>query len=890
MVQKVLAKIFGTKHEREMKAIQPLINQINSLEPSMVALSDSELKNKTKEFKERLKNGSTLDDILAEAFAVCREASKRVLNMRHYDVQLIGAYILHKGSISEMRTGEGKTLVATPAIYLNALEGRGAHLVTVNDYLVRRDAEWMGKIYNFLDLTVGIIVPDMSEAERQAAYNSDITYCTNSELGFDYLRDNMKYSVEDMVQRELNYAIVDECDSILIDEARTPLIISGPSEASTDKYFEINKIIPKLKQEVHFKLEEKNKNVTLTEEGNSEVEKLLGIENLYDAHNIDLLHHVYQGLRAHHFYRRDVEYMIRDGEIVIVDEFTGRLMSGRRWSDGLHQAIEAKEGVNVKSENQTLATITYQNFFRMYRKISGMTGTADTEAVEFKKIYNLDVSVIPTNKPILRKDYEDVVYKNDIAKYNAIVKDVKARNENGQPILIGTASIEKSEVISNFLKKEGIRHDVLNAKHHEREAEIVAQAGRKKSITIATNMAGRGTDIVLGGNAEIMARRQTGQESGPEFDKVYSEFKAKFDAEKQEVLSAGGLYIIGTERHESRRIDNQLRGRSGRQGDPGASQFYLSLEDNLMRIFNGEMIQRVMTTLKVPDDEPITHRMVTNSIEGAQKKVEGHNFDIRKHLLDYDDVMNQQRTIIYGLRKRILKNENLNQIVLDILSEVTSGLLDKFLPEGSKTEIDYNGLSTALNQQFGISLNFSIANSVTDITNTVTKEVKAKYDSQSQSLKEFFDQVLKMVLLQTIDNRWKEHLLRIDRLKEGINLRGYAQKDPVIEYKKEAYAAFEALMSSIHTEAIEKILKIQIVQEQQAQLDDMVEKQNLDKLNYSSPETTSAASAFEVGDLDSSSTTEASTNQPTRVKMAPRPPDDGKPLNRAERRRQEKGR
>lgn len=892
MVQEVLKKIFGTKHDREMKTIQPVINKINSLEPQMQGLSDDQLKAKTDEFKTRLKNGETVDQILPEAFAVCREASKRALGMRHYDVQLIGGFVLNRGSIAEMRTGEGKTLVATLPVYLNALTGRGVHVVTVNDYLARRDSEWMGKLYKWLGLTVGVIVHDLTDQQRKQAYAADITYATNNELGFDYLRDNMKFDLDDYVQRELHYAIVDECDSILIDEARTPLIISGPAESSTDKYLMVNKIIPHLERNVHFTMEEKSKTASLTEEGNSKVEQLLNVGNIYDPEHIELLHHIYQGLKAYHLYRRDVDYMIKDGEVIIVDEFTGRLMPGRRWSDGLHQAIEAKEGVEVKNENQTLATITFQNYFRMYKKLAGMTGTADTEAVEFKKIYNLDVSVIPTNKPIRRVDQEDLVYKTESAKFNAIAEDVKTRHEKGQPILVGTASIEKSELLSASLKRAGIRHDVLNAKHHEREAEIVAQAGRKGAITIATNMAGRGTDIVLGGNAEVMAKRETKQESGPEFEAALLKFKEHCEKEKKEVLDAGGLYIVGTERHESRRIDNQLRGRSGRQGDPGESRFYLSLEDNLMRIFNGEMIQKIMNRLNVPDDEPIMAGMVSRSIEGAQRKVEGHNFDIRKHLLDYDNVMNQQRQIIYGMRRKILEGKDIERTILDMMGDVTSQVLDENIPEGVKKE-DWNleGLNNSLAQQFGIKIDFSSLPAVNSetIVEAVSKSVKDVYNRQKEQLGPYLEQVQKMILLQAIDQKWKEHLHKVDRLKEGISLRGYAQKDPVIEYKKEAFAAFESLNHSIKSDTLEKILKVQLVNPEQAQ--EMEEKmreqqQDLSELNYQGAEESSAGGAFAP---PSATADNSESRQKMRMTAGPARESDAQKMNRADRRRLEKG-
>lgn len=896
MVQTILRKIFGTKHEREMKSIQPVIDKINSLEPQMQTLSDEQLKAKTPEFQQRLKNGETVDQILPEAFAVCREASKRVMGMRHYDVQLIGGYVLNRNGIAEMRTGEGKTLMATLAVYLNALTGRGVHVVTVNDYLVRRDAEWMGRLYKWLGLTVGIIVHDLSDSQRREAYGSDITYCTNNELGFDYLRDNMKFELKDMVQRELHYAIVDECDSILIDEARTPLIISGPAEASTEKYTLVNKVIPHLQRDVHFTMEEKTKTASLTEEGNSKVEQLLEIENLFDPQNIELLHHIYQGLKAHYLYRRDVEYMIQNGEVVIVDEFTGRLMPGRRWSDGLHQAIEAKEGVEVKNENQTLATITFQNFFKMYKKLAGMTGTADTEAVEFKKIYNLDVSVIPTNKPIRRADAEDLVYKTEQAKFNAIIEDVKVRHEKGQPVLIGTASIEKSELLSSALKRAGIRHDVLNAKAHEREAEIIAQAGRRGAITIATNMAGRGTDIVLGGNAENMAKQETKAEVGPEFEEAYRKFKTVTDAEKPKVLEAGGLYIVGTERHESRRIDNQLRGRSGRQGDPGESRFYLSLEDNLMRIFNGEMIQRVMNRLNVPDDEPIMARMVTRSIEGAQRKVEGHNFDIRKHLLDYDNVMNQQRTIIYEMRKKIMDGKDIDRTVLDFLGDVTSNILDVHVPaDGKKENWNLEGLNTALTQQFGLRIDFQSMPTVNEeiVTQVVSKAVKDVYDRQKQNLGQFFEQIQKMVLLQAIDQRWKEHLAKIDRLKEGVGLRGYSGKDPVIEYKKEAFNAFNMLNATIKSDVVEKLLKVQIVDQEQADaMREMLQAPDMDELNYQGADEASAGGAVSVPQAPRAQAPSPGSDQPQKQKMrmtaGPASNQPQRPMNREERRRLEK--
>lgn len=889
MISTLLAKVFGTKHERDMKKLRPLVDQINSFEPTLQTLSDAQLTGKTAELKNRIAQGATLDEILPEAFAVCREASKRVLKMRHYDVQMIGGICLHRGSIAEMKTGEGKTLVATLPVYLNALEGRGVHVVTVNDYLAKRDTEWMGQLYNFLGLTTGTIVHDLSDQQRKDAYGADITYGTNNEFGFDYLRDNMKFSLEEMVQRELNYAIVDECDSILVDEARTPLIISGSKDESTDKYYDVNKIIPHLQKEVHFVMEEKSKTASLTDEGNHKAEELLGIENLYDPRHIDILHHIYQGLKAHHLYQLDVDYMIKDGEIVIVDEFTGRLMPGRRWSDGLHQAIEAKEGVKVKNENQTLATITFQNYFRMYRKMAGMTGTAETEAVEFKKIYNLDVNVIPTNRKISRVDDNDVIYKTERAKFKAITEDIKTCAAKGQPVLVGTVSIEKSEKLSRSLKSDGIPHNVLNAKHHEREAEIIAQAGRKAAVTIATNMAGRGTDILLGGNPEFLAKTEIKPETSEEqTEAIVRRYKEQCDNEKKQVVEAGGLYIIGTERHESRRIDNQLRGRAGRQGDPGLSKFYLSLEDNLMRIFNGERIQKIMNTLNLPEDEPITANMVTRAIESAQRKVEGHNFDVRKHLLEYDDVMNQQRTAIYGMRRAILRGDDIERTVLDMLGEVTSDLLDSYVNDQVKREDwDTKGLATALAHHFGLRLeeNEAARWGSEQITQFVSSEVKRIYDRQRATMSAYFDQVSRMILLQTIDTHWKEHLERIDRLKEGINLRGYAQKDPLIEYKKEAFAMFQELNGLIRSESIEKLLKIQIMAPEEAAREMRENQRGLSdmNLNYEGADESAAEMMLPMQPAAA----------PRRQEFTFGPGDaedseDGPKMNRADRRRIEK--
>lgn len=837
MIESFLTRFFGTHHERELRSFTPLVEKINFLEPAMQSLSNVDLQGKTGQFKAQIKRGCSLEELLPESFAVCREASRRILGLRHYDVQLIGGVVLHRGQIAEMKTGEGKTLVATLPVYLNALKNKGVHVVTVNDYLAQRDTEWMGQVYNWLGLSTGTIVHDLTDQERKQAYGADITYGTNNEFGFDYLRDNMKFDLDQCVQRDLNFAIVDECDSILIDEARTPLIISGPKEDSTEKYLHINRIIPHLTKDLHFTMEEKSKTVSLTEEGNTKVEQLLRIKNLYDIAHIEMVHHIYQALKAHYLFKKDVDYMVKDNEIIIVDEFTGRLMPGRRWSDGLHQGIEAKENVRVKQENQTLASVTFQNYFRMYSKLAGMTGTAETEAVEFSKIYNLDVFVVPTNEPICRADRNDVIYKNQKAKFNAIVKEIKSAHTKGQPILVGTVSIETSEKLSAMLKEEGIKHNVLNAKHHEREAEIIAQAGRLGAVTIATNMAGRGTDIVLGGNPEFLSRSELTEEADMKLrEQSLVKFKRICEQEKQKVLEAGGLYIIGTERHESRRVDNQLRGRSGRQGDPGASCFYLSLEDDLMRIFGGQNMQKVMDILKVPDDEAITARQVTKSIARAQKRVEGHNFDIRKHLLEYDNVMNQQRTVIYKLRRNVMDLEKIERQCLDFLSEITSSLLDTYVSEQVKPEQwNLKGLNQAIYQQFGFSLPevqsaSKLAASVmhpfvnaegrdgnpeklgmsSGIVSLVKSAVKKAYDEKKEELKEHFKPVAQLILLQTLDVRWKEHLENIDRLKEGINLRAYAQKDPLVEYKKESFALFEHLNFQMISESMEKLFKIQI--------------------------------------------------------------------------------
>jgi len=836
----LLKKIVGSKNDRELKRMWPIVEKINAMEPQMVALSDDQLKGKTEQFRERYQKGESLESILPEAFAVCREAGKRVLGMRHFDVQLIGGMVLNSGKIAEMKTGEGKTLVATLAAYLNGISGKGVHVVTVNDYLAKRDSEWMGKLYKFLGLSVGVIVHGLDDEERRVAYAADITYGTNNEFGFDYLRDNMKFALEDYVQRPFNFAIVDEVDSILIDEARTPLIISGPTEDSTDKYYIIDRIIPQLKQgEVidveantlsgkrkqytgDFTIDEKAKTATLTEEGVLRVEKLLKIDNLYDPRNMDVLHHVNQALRAHAMYRRDVDYVVKDGEVMIVDEFTGRLMPGRRWSDGLHQAIEAKEGVVIENENQTLATITFQNYFRMYAKLSGMTGTADTEAEEFHKIYKLEVMVIPPNRPLLRPDAPDVVYKTEREKFIAAMEEIKALHAKGQPVLVGTISIEKSEVLSELLKKQGVPHNVLNAKQHEKEAEIVAQAGRKGMVTIATNMAGRGTDILLGGNPDAMARqwrRENPEASEEEYEANLAQFKELCAKEHDEVITLGGLHILGTERHESRRIDNQLRGRSGRQGDPGSSSFYLSLEDDLLRIFGSERVAKIMDILKIEEGEAITHGMISRAIENAQKKVEAHNFDIRKHLIDYDDVMNKQREVIYTQRKEILAGQDIRGSFLEMMDETIGDIVTQYaIDKVPGHQWDWEGITETLHKTFSIAVDFpdqTIARLTPDNFRKVLKEqVMELFNAKLASFgDDLMDHLIKVIMLQTIDQQWKDHLLSIDHLKEGIGLRGYGQKDPKQEYKREAFNLFMAMILRIRAEVVEKIFWVQLSRE-----------------------------------------------------------------------------
>ena len=894
MINKLLAKVIGTQNERELKRLRPIVARINELEPSIQALDAAGLRAKTDELRRRARGngggsdetgggGESLDDLLPEAFAVVREAGRRVLNMRHFDVQLLGGMVLHGGKIAEMKTGEGKTLVATLPAYLNALSGKGVHVVTVNDYLARRDSEWMGKLYRFLGMTVGVIQHELNDAERQIAYAADITYGTNNEFGFDYLRDNMKFELSQFVQRGHNFAIVDEVDSILIDEARTPLIISGPAEESTDLYYEVDRIIPKLtkgavtqgnvRAEDREKLEttgdylvdEKHKTVQLTESGMAKAEKLLSHRlvpdsgGLYDPVNMPLLHHIQQALRAHALFRLDVEYMIKDGQIVIVDEFTGRLMPGRRWSDGLHQAVEAKEKVKIERENQTLATITFQNYFRKYGKLSGMTGTADTEAEEFAKIYKLDVIVVPPNRPMLRKEEPDSVYRTEREKYEAILADIVAKQESGRPTLVGTVSIEKSEKLAGMLRRKGVKHVVLNAKYHAQEAEIVAQAGRRAAVTIATNMAGRGTDILLGGNAEFMARQQTladaiaerlpkGQEKYVDddeftyfhhldsfyrvpkaaYEQLYSDLKAQTDREHDEVVNLGGLHIIGTERHEARRIDNQLRGRAGRQGDPGSSRFYLSLEDDLMRIFGSDRISGLMQRLGMEEGVPIEHGMVTRAIERAQKQVEAKNFATRKHLLEYDDVMNKQRENVYTLRREILDGKvkideddavDTREYVMTLASDIVNGLVDQHAPPNADPESwDIPALERAVVELFGVEPESVEALGLAElpqagIADAIMDMATAAYEEKERLLPDvsLLRRVERDFMLQIVDAQWKDHLYSLDHLKDGIGLRGYGQRDPLVEYKKESFTLFQAMKDRIDEEIVRYLWRLRPV-------------------------------------------------------------------------------
>ncbi len=899
MINKLIGKVFGTQNERELKRLWPRVERINALEPEIQKLSDEQLRAKTDEFRKRVQDRlaslsavvddddperikkfekaqaeaieAALDEILEEAFAVVREAGRRVLNMRHFDVQLIGGMVLHQGKISEMKTGEGKTLVATLPVYLNALSGRGVHVVTVNDYLAKRDSEWMGKIYNFLGLSVGVIVHELDDDQRKAAYGADVTYGTNNEFGFDYLRDNMKFDVRDCVQRPHNFAIVDEVDSILIDEARTPLIISGASEESTDKYFRVNRIIPKLEQGEElpgdepsvkiltgdFVIDEKHKTATVTEQGWEKVENLLGITNIADPENWSLKHHVETAVKAHHLYRRDVEYVVKDGEVLIVDEFTGRLMPGRRWSDGLHQSVEAKEGVKIERENQTLATITFQNYFRMYRKLAGMTGTAETEAAEFDKIYKLEVMVIPTNKPLLRVENADIVYRTEKEKFNAVADEISKLAEQGQPVLVGTTSVEKSERLSDLLKKKGLKHVVLNAKFHEREAEIVAQAGRYGAVTIATNMAGRGTDILLGGNPEFAAKQETLKKGiaqpvkaaegelavhrddqnmtywyyqGAEYScptaqwtEIFNKYKAETDQEHGKVIGAGGLFILGTERHEARRIDNQLRGRAGRQGDPGASRFYLSLEDDLMRIFAKEWVSNLLQRLGMEEGVPIESRLITRRIEAAQKAVESQNFEARKHLLEYDDVMNKQREAVYGLRRQLLEGLDQKELIVDdYVRDLLAGVLDKYAGEQTHPEDwDLGGLKNEIFTKFGVDI---FAEGIqpeklnrSELGDAIFDKLSERYNAKEQLLgPDAMRHHERIVMLSVLDQLWKDHLLSMDHLKEGIGLRGYGQHDPLVEYKRESFDMFEAMMARFEEETVRYLYLMQVVDEEEA--------------------------------------------------------------------------
>jgi preprotein translocase subunit SecA len=788
MLQNIIKKVFGTANERVLERIRPIVDRINSLEATVANLPDDRLAARTAEFRQRLEKGESLDQLLPEVFATVREVSRRVLAMRHFDVQLVGGVVLHEGKIAEMRTGEGKTLSATLPFVLNALTGRGVHLVTVNDYLAKRDAEWMGAIYRFLGMSVGVIVHGMDDPERQAAYRCDVTYGTNNEFGFDYLRDNMKFRREDMAQRDLHYAIVDEVDSILIDEARTPLIISGPAEESTDKYARINSIVGFMKKDEDYKVDEKARNVLLDEDsGIPKIERLLNVDNLYDPRNIEILHHVNQALKAHVLFKRDVDYMVKDGQVVIVDEFTGRLMPGRRWSDGLHQAVEAKEGVKIENENQTLATITFQNYFRMFDKLAGMTGTADTEAVEFKQIYNLDVVVIPTNKPMIREDLRDQIYRTEKEKFQACYEEIMALHEEGRPVLVGTVSIEKSERLSGILNRHGIPHNVLNAKHHEREAQIIAEAGQPGKVTIATNMAGRGVDIKLG----------------------------------EGVVEKGGLHIIGTERHESRRVDNQLRGRAGRQGDPGSSRFYLSLEDDLLRIFGSDRISPLMEKLGMEEGEPIEHNLINKAVENAQKKVESHNFDIRKHLLEYDDVMNKQRTVIYDMRRDVFSGESMRDVVMEMAGEVAEDHVERFTEEKTHPEEwDLAGLRDAVFAQFGYRLEIpesEVQGLVREkLADRIVEEARSAYRKKEEEYGEDAMRYLeRMFLLSTIDALWKDHLLSMDHLKEGIGLRGYGQKDPLKEYQREGFDMFADMVFRIKAESLKRLFHVKVQREEE---------------------------------------------------------------------------
>ena len=818
MLSGFLKSIFGSHNDRIVKRYMRTVEEVNELEDSIIKLSDEQLRDKTVEFRKRLADGETLDEILPEAFAVVREAAKRTLGLRPFDVQMVGALVLHHGMIAEMKTGEGKTLVASIAVYLNALEGKGVHVVTVNDYLARRDAEWMGKIYKFLGLTVGIIIHGLDDEQRREQYNCDVTYATNNELGFDYLRDNMKFYSSELVMRPFNYAIVDEVDSILIDEARTPLIISGAAEDSADTYVSVNAVIPHLSP-TDYEIDEKQRTIVLTEVGNEHIEQLLqeaGLlqtGNLYDIQNMSIVHHVNQALKAHHLFKRDVDYIVKNGKVIIIDEFTGRMMEGRRYSDGLHQALEAKEGVKVEMENQTLASITFQNFFRMYKKLSGMTGTAETEAQEFSEIYKVETVVVPTNVPVARQDLDDEIYRTAREKYTAIIKLIKECSARKQPVLVGTVSIEKSEYLSSLLKKEGIPHNVLNARYHDVEAEIIADAGKPGAVTIATNMAGRGTDIKLGGNLEMRLAREL---VGVEDDEIRKQIQEKAEQEIARdfeiVKQAGGLYVVGTERHESRRIDNQLRGRSGRQGDPGASKFFLSLEDDLMRIFGGDRLDSMLQKLGIEEGEAITHPWVNKALEKAQKRVEGRNYDIRKQLLKYDDVMNEQRKVIYAQRYDLMsETTDFSEDVEDMRLEVINKIIYNNVPENTPSDMwDYQVINDRLNAYFGSNIalskdeNMSRDNAVEIISEQVSAKMKKKEETYTPEMMRYMERT---VLLRLIDQYWKEHLLNLDRLRQGIYLRAYGQRDPLNEYKQEAFALFEQMSDTIRSETV-KILSL----------------------------------------------------------------------------------
>ena len=864
-----LNKIFKSYSEKEVKRVMPIVEKINGFEEKISKLSDTELKNKTTEFKERLNKGETLDDILPEAFATVREASKRVLGMRHFDVQLIGGIILHQGRIAEMKTGEGKTLVATLPVYLNALTGKGVHVVTVNDYLAKRDSEWMGKLYKFLGLSVGLVIAGMNNEQKQKAYNSDITYGTNNEYGFDYLRDNMVIYKDQMVQRPLNYAIVDEIDSILIDEARTPLIISGTAAESSSLYKQANDFVKRLKAKVlveedvkdseqsednekyDYIVDLKAKAASLTQKGIKKAEEYFKLENLNDIENSDIVHHINQALHAYGIMKKDIDYIVKDGEVLIVDEFTGRIMYGRRYSNGLHQAIEAKENVKIANESKTLATITFQNYFRMYNKLAGMTGTAMTEESEFREIYNLDVISIPTNKPMIRIDNNDVIYKNENAKFRAVVEDIKESHKKGQPVLVGTVSIEKSEKLSNILKREGIKHEVLNAKYHEKEAQIIAQAGKYGAVTIATNMAGRGTDIMLGGNSEFLAKQEMKKQGFSEnlieeanahnettdeeiinARKTFNEYEKSFDEEikkeKQKVIEAGGLKIIGTERHESRRIDNQLRGRSGRQGDPGESRFYIALDDDLMKIFGGDMVTSVYNTLGADENMPLQMGILSKAVESAQRKVEGRHFSIRKHVLQYDDVMNTQREIIYKQRKQVLNGENIHDNILNMINSVTEEIVSNYI---SDSDFNKEGFMQEIKTIFGITTLDSINNSKVSaqkVIDELKEKVLEKYNKKAEEIgQEQLQEVERVVMLKVVDQKWMDHIDAMDELKDGIGLRAYGQKDPVVQYRIEGFDMFDQMVNDIKTDVVKILLNINRVQNLERKESIRITKQGL---------------------------------------------------------------